>query len=310
AVRRVAVHTLAPTLTLALCLPAQQDANRSALLPAAPGGAASAQSAEREIAGLLRAAQNGDVVAFWDWLPTSYQRDVDGLVRELATRVDAKVWERAVGLLGRAADVALRHQDHLLATPTIARALADEPAARPTSVATFRATMTLLRELAASDVRTAAGLARFDGRAFLRQTGEPLLRGVFALARARGHDPIAHLARAEIRTLRQTATTARLETRVPGQVPETEDYTLVEGHWLPVRLVRDWDRTIGAARERLAALPPGGDRELMAQARFALGVVEGYVRKFEDAETQAEFDEVAEQLAALAQRGGAGGRRR
>ena len=291
---------LCSVLLLAAALASQQVGVST---PAAPGGASSDRAAERQVEGLIQAARAGDAVAFWEWLPGSYRDDLEGLVHDFADRIDAKVYARAMKLAVRVADVALEKQSLFFANPEVARAMAMSPEGLRPGRETFRAVMTLLRDVGSSDLGTVEGLRSFDGEAFLQKSGESLLRGLFAIARTRGRDPLAQLERVEVRTLRQRGDEARLEMCSDGEPVEIKNYVRVEGQWLPAELAADWAGAMRRARSKLAALPEGGDRNLMAQARFTLGMIEGYVREFEDAETQEEFDAVMQRIMDLSSRG-------
>jgi hypothetical protein len=53
-------------------------------------------------------------------------------------------------------------------------------------------------------------------------------------------------------------------------------------------------------RARLAEMPEAGDRQTAAQTNLVLGMVETYVRRFEEVDTQQEFDDLCAELMALA----------
>ncbi|HEX5054493.1 MAG TPA: hypothetical protein VFZ65_22125, partial [Planctomycetota bacterium] len=287
-------------LAAASVLPAQ--ARGRADSPPAPGGAA-VRSARQELETLRAAAQRGDAVAFWDWLPDSYQGDLEGCVHDLAERVDAKVYERAMKLLARIAKVGVDKQRFLFANAEVAAAMAGDPARAKTARASYGAVMTMLGELASSDLASVEGLRRFDGRRFLTKTGKPMLLALFAIAREQGHDPATEFAGMSFEIARQRGDTADVSMRTPGEPDKVETFVHTEGRWLPEQLVRDWSRTMRDARARIAAMPKGGDGRQMAQLRLVLGTVEGFVRKFEEAETQQEFDEVLQDVQAFGGRG-------
>lgn len=292
--------TLAPLLLFTATLLAQEAPVPT---PAAPGGASAAGSAERQIEALLAGARAGDAVVFWDWLPDSYRRDVEGLVHDFAGRVDPKVWARTMRLAARIGNVALDKEELFFASPEVVRAMAEAPAGmRPTRTA-FRLVMTLVRDLGTSELATVDGLRDFDGRRFLRRSGGALLPCTFALAGMRGNDAMGRLESLEVRTVRQQRDAARLALHYGEQPPEVEDYVRVEGQWLPAELAADWRGAMQRARGEIRSLPAGGDRALMARARVVLGVVEDFVRRFEDVETQDEFDAVMARLRATRERG-------
>jgi hypothetical protein len=267
--------------------------------PAAPGGAA-ARTAQQEVESLLDAAKRRDAVAFWDWLPAGYQDDLEGLAHELAHRVDAKTYDRTWQMLRRTAKVAIDKQRFVFANPTVSAMLQQDPQQAKNAQAAYRAVFELIHEVAKSDLSTIEGLHRFDGRKFLAKSGKPVLETMFTLAKLQGEDPAATLERTTVRTVKQSGTETRIEMRAPGKAPEVETFVLSGGRWLPQNMVRNWPTEMARLRARLAEMPEAGDRQTAAQTNLVLGMVETYVRRFEEVDTQQEFDDLCAELMALA----------
>jgi hypothetical protein len=227
-------------------------------------------------------------------------------VRELATRVDAKTYDRSWQLMRRIAKVAIDKQEFVFGTPTVAAFLQGNPEQQKKVRAAYGAICRLVQEVANSDLSTIEGLRSFDGRKFLAKSGKPMLDTMYSLARLQGQDPVRVLEQSTVKTLRQDGDEAQIELRAPGKAPEVTTFVMSGGRWLPQELVRDWRKNMDKMRAKIEAMPPAGDRQSAAQLGLVLGTVESYVRKFEEAETQAEFDEVCEEISALAGRKNAG----
>ena len=297
-------------LGLTVALTAQDSATRvRSNPPAAPGGAAT-RTAQQEVELLLAAAKRSDAVAFWNWLPVDHQRDIEGLVRELATRVDQKTYDRTWQLLRRAAKVAMDKQQFVFANPTISGYMRGDAEQTKNVKAAYSAVCRLVQECANSDLSTLDGLRKFDGRSFMTKSGKPILETLFTIARLQGQDPISTIEQTKVRTLDQDADSARIEMRAPGKAPEVETFVLSGGRWLPAEMERDWQKNIEKMQAKIAAMPLAGDRQAAAQANLVLGTVESYVRKFEECESQADFDEVCAELMALAGSGNQKARKR
>jgi hypothetical protein len=284
-------------LSLTAGLPAQMPSTSP---PAAPGGAAPARTAQQQVETLFAAVRRGDAVALWDWLPAGHQRDVEALVHELAERVDARTYDRAAKLLLRLADTALAQEPFVFGNAAVGELLrqhgADARGAREAWAAGWR----LLRQLATSELGAVDGLREFDGRAFTRRAGADLLAAVVAVARAQGSDPLHELDRVQVRTLGQRGGEVQIELHAPDRDAEVTTFVLVEDRWLPAAMAGDWRRGVQALRTRLLALPRGGDARTAAQAGLVLGMLEGLVRRFEDVESQADFDALVGELLARA----------
>lgn len=300
---------LSLVLVLAGALTAQgHDARRGARPPQTPPaapGAAAPRTAQQEIEGLLAAAARGDAVVFWDWLPDGYQRDVEGLVRELAGKVDEATYDRTWRLVKRVAQVGVQKQEFVFGNTQVAAMLGKDQEQAENAQVVYGALLGLLGTVADSEVGTLAGLRGFDGRLFLKHSGKQVLDTLLTIAALQGNDARQLLRRTTVHTVEQTGDRAKVELRAPGKEPEAEVLVKHEGRWLPDQMVRDWQRTMAQAKARIAALPKAGDAKSTAQARTVLGALEGFVRKFEDVESQADFDEVLAEVLAFAGRGNA-----
>ncbi|MBL9077860.1 MAG: hypothetical protein JNL08_10170 [Planctomycetes bacterium] len=280
------LRSFGSVLALAAALVAQ-DPRRSP--PPAPGGAAP-RTAQQQVERLLTAVRDGDAVALWDWLPPSYQQDVEGLAHALANRVDAKTWNRGAKLLHRLAAAAAAKQQFVFGNRTVADQLRRNGTDARSVQAAWTALTQLLQQLATSDLGSVEGLRDFDGRAFTQRSGTALLETVFALARASGHDPLADLDAVQVRTVGQQGGEVRIELDSPQRGTEVTTFVQVEGRWLPAPMARGWQDGIAELHDRLAALPHGGDARTAAQAGLLLGALEGFVKQLEDVESQADFD--------------------
>jgi len=221
-------------------------------------------------------------------------------VHDLATRVDQKTYDRTWQLLRRVAKVAVDKQTFVFANPTITNFMRSDAQQGKNMQAAYSAVCRLVQEMANSDLSTLEGLRKFEGRSFMTKSGKPILETLFTLARLQGQDPIRTIEQTTVRTLEQDADSTRIEMRAPGKAPEVEIFVMSGGRWLPQGMGREWQKNMEKARARIAAMPLAGDRQAAAQANLVLGTVESYVRKFEECESQADFDEVVAELMALA----------
>lgn len=271
--------------------------------PAAPGGAAGASTAQQQVERLLHATRELDAVAFWDWLPSSYQDDVEGLAHDLAARIDGKTYDRAARLLHRFATVALDKQQYVFGNRTVTQTMRSKGASAHGAEDAYAAFCRLLQHLAGGELGSVEGLRQFDGRTFAASSGKALLETVFALARAQGKNPIEGLAAMRVRTLGEHDGEVRIEVTAPDRDAEVTTFVQVEGRWLPVQMARGWQKGLGELRAKVAAMPAKADAKLSAQAGLLLGMAEGFVKKLEDVESQQDFDAVVGELMAMT-RGG------
>lgn len=283
-------------LSLTVALAAQDPLTGT---PAAPGGAAPAQTAQQQVERLLRATRDLDAVAFWDWLPTSYQQDVEGLCHDLADKLDGKTYDRAAQVLQRLASAALDKQEFVFGNATVARSMRQNGTDVRGAQQAYGALFGMVRQLAGGEMGSVEGLRTFDGRKFMSRSGKALLETAFALARAQGNDPVAGIDAVKVRTLGQRNGEVRVELKAPEQDAEVTTFVQVEGKWVPMEMARKWRDGVGELREQIAAMPQR-DARFAAQAGLVLGMVEGFVKQLEDVESQEDFDAVVGQLMAMA----------
>jgi hypothetical protein len=296
------LRSFTTVLSLSVALAAQDP---HATPPAAPGGAAMVQTAQQQVELLLRATRELDAVAFWNWLPPSCQRDVEQVVHELAGRVDAKTYDRTAKLLQRFATVALDKQQFVFGNATVARTVQQKGRDAEGAQQAYAALFGLVRELASGELASVDGLREFDGRAFASRSGKAMLQTVFAFARAQGNDPIEGLDAMRVRTLGERDGEVQIEVKAPDRDAEVTTFVQVEGRWLPVQMARGWRQGMAEVREQIAAMPERGDPKLAAQAGLVLGMIEGFVKKLEDVESQQDFDDVLGEVMAMVGGGGA-----
>lgn len=245
--------------------------------------------AEEAVRGLITALQKQQAAALWDFLPGSYQKELNGLVQSVAGKVDAKVYDQSLAMLRRMAAATSAKKQFILGTAAVKGMIAGREGDAGRIIDGVAA---LLESVANSELKSHASLLTFDGRKFLDKTGRELLTQVMQIAAMGGDDPMKTLGAMTVKTVEQAGDRVLLKFSAPGKPPATEQYQLVEGKWLPSELVAKWGKFIPDARRKIAAMPDGGDKKEQAKLRMSLSMAEGILKRFEEAESQAEFDEV------------------
>lgn len=242
------------------------------------------------------AAGRADVV--WDSLPPRYRSDINGLVRDLANKVDAEVWRKSLETWLRLVVVLGDKQDLLAKSGMLAKSpikAGDVQRIAPHLVAMFE---TLL----GSDLKETDRLAEFDGRRFLSTTGSQLI-GHLKLA-TKGLLPSVtweqYLKDAVlISALQVDGDSALVEVLLRGsQLPPINlEMRRVDDYWIPASLASGWSTAIGTARKGLEKMPPVTDktRELQMQSIGGVNVLLDGLAKVE---TVDEFSTAAAKLLA------------
>src|SRR5437762_3509180 len=136
----------------------------------APAKRARADTADAAVLAVVEGLKQNHPEAFWDFLPASYQQDLNDLVHLFAEQMDADLWNESVGVLRKLARVLKSKKEFLVP----ARTQSGQPAAGPSS-AELATIGELIETLLASDLADLEKLKQADGRKFLESTGGKLL---------------------------------------------------------------------------------------------------------------------------------------
>lgn len=230
------------------------------------------------------AAGNGGIL--WQAMPASYQLDVNSIAQLAGTKVDAELYNKGFGLLGRIAEVADKQKEFILNTglagPQPAEQVAKIEAAWPSIIG-------FVQTIATSSIASSEGLKAFDGQAFCDTTVSSLIGFAEDLAAVSGEENPLEVG--TVKLLESTETTATLEmTSADGDV-ETEEFSKVENRWVPTEMATDWATEMAEAKAKLEAI---NIEEMVQKKPQIMGVItmlEGVLAQIEAAETQEQFDQ-------------------
>ncbi|MEX1096939.1 MAG: hypothetical protein WED34_12910 [Planctomycetales bacterium] len=236
--------------------------------------------------------------AVWEFLPASYQRDVNRLVREFAERMDPVVWDRGVETVRRAVRLLDTHRELILHTPALAGNAAGAAAPPPEALTELRAkwggTHALLALLVDSELADLERLKEFDGGEFLAGTGRRRLAQSDALSEALGIEALdagrkERLAGAAAELVSSSAEGAMVAIAGPHGEIEEVSFVLVEGKWIPRALRDGWPERIGLLRRQAVEEFPATverNRETILR-RFE--TISAILARLEAAQSTAEF---------------------
>ncbi len=235
-------HTLPGLLLCGLLAACSSEAIPTG--PDSPQGAAEA---------ILTAMDAGEPQKVWDAMPPSWQNDVQALRDQLATQVDAGLYDSAVATANKAMEVLDQKREMVKGLPMI------NPAMRGQMDAPYQASLDMLRDLLASPLASHSGLQNLDVRNFLETTGASLIkRGRAAAALVPMIPQPPDLENVDFQFLDQEGDRALIAMSHPDGRLEEEIMKRVEGRWVPESLANDWTRQIAAARQWIStflALP-------------------------------------------------------
>jgi hypothetical protein len=200
---------------------------------------ASEGTAEAAFQQTLIAFQDGRLDLAYDFLPPSYQTDVEALLKTFADKMDADLWSDAFSLLNKVANLLQTKKDLILKLDGVKRFPQIEQI-KPH----WDAIAAGIKDVATSDVADLSKLKSADVRQLL-VSGSRLLSGL----------PLPKFGDVQVTTVKSDADTATLSYK-DSQDPEPKqvEFVRVEGKWLPKSIATDWSGGIDDARARLVEL--------------------------------------------------------
>jgi hypothetical protein len=261
----------------------------------AAGGAAAKRArvdtADAAVLAVVEGLKQNHPESFWDFLPASYQQDLNDLIHLFAERMDAELWDKSVGVLRKLANVLKSKKEFLISS---ARNQPGQVPAGPSS-AELATIGELLETLLASELADLEQLKQADGRKFLESTGGKLLSQL----RASGQDPFAGrlglFSDLHFKLKETSADSATLTIEGPGEPANDREFVRVEGKWIPRDLRDEWIEKIGESKARLSLLSPENLGGLKPQLLELLSAIDGVLDKLAAANSKSEF------VAAMAQ---------
>lgn len=279
---------------------------RAAAATPAPDAATSDDAPDVAIRALQARIEAGDLRAVWDALPSGHQRDVNDLIRTFGANMDGGVWTAGTGLVQKIVRLLKEKKEFLLSQP----ALSQGPVNMATIAENWDSLVGVLETIVTSELADLKQLQAIDMGAFFDGTGKKLADRLAALAKAADDKklaltefpampveamPLAGLATAKISTVKRDGDTATLRVENDGKTEEHE-FVRVDGKWLPRPMVDEWPDKIREAKTALTTTMPDRLKKNRLQIIMPLQMIQGVVDQLLAAKTQAEFDQVLQQV--------------
>ena len=214
-------------------------------------GAVDGDSAFASVKQTLAAIQRGDLAAAYDFLPPTYQSDVDGLVREFASQMDAEVWARLFGSLRKSIAVLRTKKTFILELDLFASRPEYEPLRKH-----WDESVSLLDQFATSGAADLESLKQARAKSLLPGDASNIVRQLDAIGLGVGADLARQFADIKVEQVRAVGDEHVLSFQGPrDEQPIEIAYIKHDGRWLPKSLVAQWSAGIEADRAWLAKLP-------------------------------------------------------
>lgn len=284
-------------------VPAAPGAADTPVTAPMPGVADTPDAAARALAANLEA---GNFRAVWDALPSRYQSDVNDLVHTFAANMDADVWKAGTSLVLKAVRVLKEKKEFILKQP----ALAQSPVDPKIAAENWDGLVGVLETITASELADLGKLKTLEVGTFLDGTGKKVADQLAALAKAADEKkmsltdfpgvpvdamPLAGLAKAKFSTVKTDGDTATLRVENEGKT-EDQEVVRVDGKWLPKKMVDEWDGNMRAAKSALTKDMPERLQKSKMQIVMPMQMIQAVLDQLLAAKTQAEFDQVIQQV--------------
>ena len=261
--------------------------------PAPSNSSEPAATPDAAVQQVLQGIERKELKALWDFLPGSYQRDLQSLVRQTGDKMDPEVWDRLMEVVRHSARM-MKSKEKWLQTPA-----ANEPprtgAVAQLGPVDYAQLAGLLNLLADSELGRAETLKSIDLGAWTGKVGRPLLEQVSVFARRMPADPLARtltgLQDLKFRSRDVKGDSAVVEIVVPNEPVVEVPYVKVDGKWIPVDLANGWIEGMGQAQARLAVvLAPDNLAALKPQLMTGLNVLDEWLQRLEESPNKESFD--------------------
>lgn len=261
---------------------------------AAPATAAEAPDVYMQ--NLLKEISNGNGAAIWNALPKDYQGDIEDLVEDFAKNMDADIWDGAFKVVGKLAKVMKDKKEYIFAsdfTKAVPPPQLDEAKKNWDSI------VDALHTVATSDISTIEGLKDLDAGEFIEKTGNKIVGGLMKASEntPQAAEGLKKLKAAKVTLVSKEGDDAVLKFETDGEEPKEEKYTLVDGKWLPAKMVDDWDDSIEKAKASVAGLKIPAEQKV--QIMQFVGIANTLLDSLQAAKSQEEFDAALKSIQGL-----------
>ncbi|MCA9018043.1 MAG: hypothetical protein KDA77_22155, partial [Planctomycetaceae bacterium] len=230
--------------------PAEQGQGaQEAAQPAKPLGPAESMQA------LVDGINNQQMQAVWNFLPGSYQKDVNGLVHEFSTKMDPEMYNGTFQTGQRLAKLLKDKKEFILKNPMIEGL----PVPQDKVAQYWEPTIGILAAIVNSDISSLDKLKTFDGGKFLSTTGNQLAKDVVSFSdlipTQEGEPSLSEkMKQTKVSVVSTEGDTATIKIEAPGEESKEQVMVKVEDKWIPKTLADKWKSQMEDAHKQLAEI--------------------------------------------------------
>ena len=243
-------------------------------------------SAAAAVLTTLKGLEAGKLAEAYDFLPASYQADLDQLLHDFAGTMDPEVWSRLTGT-ARKTIAFLKSKKEFLLELDLFR---NRPEAEPYRQH-WDSTLSLLESLVENEAGDLAKLKQVTLRSLL--PGKSSAGSLDVLGQAIGANLSRQFAGVTVTPVRTNGDEQVVAIRGPHDEKPTEFvYVKHDGKWLPKSLVERWSTGIKEDREWLAKLP-ARIKTIKPKLLDALSQADEALDQLQSASDKSQFEQAA-----------------
>lgn len=190
----------------------------------------------------------------WDFLPASYQGDVNDLVHEFATLMEPELWNQTFATISRAIKLGRHRKNEILRLPVWKQV---KNTNRETIAQEYESTLSLLEILVSSELSDLEKMKTLDVGKFLNTTGKGFLDKTAAISRLLPQDVLQQelnqLETMQVELVSQNENEAVVRLSFKDNPDEFRDvpFVKVEGKWFPKSRAENWKAGVASFRDDL-----------------------------------------------------------
>ncbi len=232
----------------------------------------------------------GKPAVVWEAIPASYQTDVTDLAQTFATTMDAEIYDKAFGMLGKVTNVLKTKKDFFLSSALTK----NSPIDNEKLTSNWNAVVDLFTAITASDLKTLENLKTIDIGTFLQKDGTKIfsaLRTVASMA-PQGGNPLETLADINVELVQSEDDSATVKITLPDEDTQEIDMIKVEGKWIPTEMAEDWSTMITDGKAALEDMAQNALAENKPMVIAMMAGAEAAIDQLAASETQEDFDKI------------------
>lgn len=238
---------------------------------------------------LSRLDSEEDPGVFWDLLPPSYQEDIHGWCRRLASELPGKSYDKLFLAVRKGGIVIKKQGEHLLSFGPFRYVMQMARGADEDDIlAMLNAIGNVHILIGDSEIASLEKLGNIDFGRFLHETGAKVWQQGSRAYRVTGKSVGSNFERFSYKTIETEGDRAQLEVELDGR-RERMAFTRIEGRWLPTDLVDNWATVRSEVESFLDSLDSAETRAFMKNLEEQLDEVIADLDELESIRSRGKF---------------------